>query len=119
GFGSPRILVAFVLAALLFAAFVLVELRVDEPLVDLRFFRDRQFAGAIFLTVATFFTFGGFIYFNALYLQDVRGYSALAAGALTLPAAVPGLIGGAGSRSLLGEAGPPGGVVRGQRGRAL
>ena len=48
----------------------------------------------IFLCAATFFTFGGFIYFNALYLQDIRGYSALAAGVLSLPAAVPALIGG-------------------------
>ena len=67
------------------SAFIVVELRVDEPLIDLGFFRDRQFAGAVFLCAATFFTFGGFIYFNALYLQDVRGYSALAAGLLTLP----------------------------------
>jgi len=113
GFGSPRILVAFALAALLFVAFVVVELHVDEPLVDLGFFRDRQFAGAIFLTVATFFTFGGFIYFNALYLQDVRGYSALAAGALTLPAAVPGLIGGPVSGYIVGTRGPRGVLVGG------
>ena len=77
---SPRVL---------FVAFVVVELRVDEPLIDLGFFRDRQFAGAVFITAATFFTYAGFIFFNALYLQDVRGYSALAAGFLTLPAAVP------------------------------
>jgi predicted MFS family arabinose efflux permease len=113
GFDSPRILVAFALAALLFVAFIVVELRVDEPLVDLGFFRDRQFAGAIFLTVATFFTFGGFIYFNALYLQDVRGYSALAAGALTLPAALPGLIGGPASGFIVGTRGPRGVLVGG------
>ena len=87
-------------------AFLIVELRVDEPLVDLGFFRDRQFAGAIFLCVATFFTYGGFIYLNALYLQDVRGYSALAAGVLTLPAAVPALIGGPISGYLVGTRGP-------------
>ena len=113
GFGSTRILVAFVLAAVLFVAFIVVELRVAEPLVDLGFFRDRQFAGAIFLSVATFFTFGGFIYFNALYLQDIRGYSALAAGVLTLPAAVPALIGGPLSGYLVGTRGPRGVLVGG------
>jgi EmrB/QacA subfamily drug resistance transporter len=113
GFGSARIVSAFTLAVALFVAFIAVELRVDEPLIDLGFFRDRQFAGAIFLAAATFFTFGGFIYFNALFLQDVRGYSALAAGALTLPAAVPAVIGGPVSGHLVGTRGPRGVLVGG------
>ena len=49
GFGSPRIVRRRALALVLFVAFIVVELRVDEPLIDLGFFRDRQFAGAIFL----------------------------------------------------------------------
>jgi EmrB/QacA subfamily drug resistance transporter len=113
GFGSARISVASALAAVLFAAFVVVELRVDQPLIDLGFFRDRQFAGAVFLCAATFFTFGGFIYFNALFLQDVRGYSAVGAGVLTLPAAMPGLIGGPLSGYLVGTRGPRGVLVGG------
>ena len=47
--GSPRIVAVAALAVALFVAFIVVELRVDEPLIDLGFFRDRQFAGAIFL----------------------------------------------------------------------
>ncbi len=91
----------------------LVELRVDEPLIDLGFFRDRQFSGAVFITVATFFTYSGFIFFNALYLQDVRGYSALAAGFLTLPAAVPAVIGGPLGGYLVGTRGPRGVMIGG------
>jgi EmrB/QacA subfamily drug resistance transporter len=113
GFGSARIVIMGALAVVMFAAFVVVELRVGEPLIDLRFFRDRQFAGAIFLCAATFFTFGGFIYLNALYLQDVRGYSALAAGFLTLPAALPALIGGPVSGHLVGTRGPRGVLIGG------
>jgi MFS family permease len=67
----------------------------------------------VFLCVATFFTFGGFIYFNALFLQDVRGYSALAAGLLMLPAAVPALIGGPLSGYLVSTRGPRGVLVGG------
>ena len=55
-----------------------------------------------------FFTYGGFIYFNALFLQDVRGYSALAAGCLSLPAALPALIGGPVSGWIVGTRGPRG-----------
>ena len=76
GWGSPRI--AFLPAAdvVLAVVFVVVELRVREPLIDLRVFRDRQFSGAIFITVAVFFAYSGFVYFTALYLQQVRGMSA-------------------------------------------
>jgi MFS family permease len=113
GFDSPRIVFAFAFAAVLFISFIVVELRVDQPLIDLGFFRDRQFAGAVFLCVATFFTFGGFIYFNALFLEDVRGYSAIAAGLLTLPAAAPALLGGPVSGYLVGTRGPRGVLVGG------
>jgi EmrB/QacA subfamily drug resistance transporter len=113
GFSSTRIEALFVLAAVLFVAFVVVELRVDEPLIDLGFFRDRQFAGAVFITATTFFTYAGFIFFNALYLQDVRGYSALAAGFLTLPAALPAVIGGPISGYLVGTRGPRGVLIGG------
>jgi EmrB/QacA subfamily drug resistance transporter len=113
GFGSPRIVVVAALALASFGAFIVVERRVGEPLIDLGFFRDRQFAGAIFLAAGTFFTYGGFIYFNALFLQDVRGYSALAAGFLSLPAAVPALLGGPISGYLVGTRGPRGVLVGG------
>ena len=39
--------------------------------------------------MASFFAFSGFIYFTALYLQQVRGYGPLAAGMIMLPGAVP------------------------------
>jgi EmrB/QacA subfamily drug resistance transporter len=113
GFTSVRIVIVTALAVAMLVAFLVVELRVGEPLIDLRFFRDRQFAGAIFVCAGTFFAFGGFIYFNALFLQDVRGYSALAAGFLTLPAAVPALIGGPLSGYLVGTRGPRGVLVGG------
>ncbi len=113
GFGSTRIEVLLVVAALLFAAFIVTELRVRQPLLDLGFFRDRQFSGAVLITGATFFTYSGFIFFNALYLQDVRGYSALAAGLLTLPAAVPAVIGGPLGGYLVGTRGPRGVLIGG------
>jgi predicted MFS family arabinose efflux permease len=113
GFSSGRIVVLLVVAAVLSVAFVLVELRVAEPLLDLRFFRDQQFAGAVVISGTMFFTFAGFIFFNALYLQNVRGYSALAAGFLTLPAALPAVVGGPLSGYLVATRGPRGVLVGG------
>jgi MFS family permease len=48
----------------------------------------------VVVTVGVFFVFSAFIFENARYLQDGRGFSALEAGLLTLPAALPSLPGG-------------------------
>ncbi len=108
GWTSPRILAIFAADVVLAFAFLRVESRTTEPLLDLRFFRDRQFSGATFITVAAFFAFGGFIYENTLFLERGRGYSALAAGLLTLPAALPTLAGGPISGWLVATRGPRG-----------
>jgi MFS family permease len=52
-----------------------------------RFFRSAPFSGATVIAVAAFAAFGGFLFLNSLYLQDVRGFTALHAGLLTLPMA--------------------------------
>ena len=113
GWTSPRIVLLLALDVVLASAFVVVERRSREPLVDLRFFRDRQFSGAVFITVAAFFAFAGFVYENALYLQSARGYSALAAGVLTLPAALPTLAGGPLAGRLVATRGPRGVLTAG------
>ena len=53
------------------------EPRRAEPLIDLRFFRSIPFASSIVISVAAFAAFGGFLFLNTLYLQDVRGLSPL------------------------------------------
>jgi EmrB/QacA subfamily drug resistance transporter len=113
GWSSPAILGLLAGASAAAVAFAAVELRVREPLIDLRFFRDRQFSGAVFITVAAFFAFAGFIFLNALYLQRVRGYSPLASGVLTLPAAVPTLAGGPIAGWLVSVRGPRGVLTTG------
>jgi len=61
-------------------------------LIDLRFFRSAPFSSATLTAVASFAALGIFLFVNTLYLQNVRGYSAIAAGLLTLPmAAVAGI----------------------------
>jgi EmrB/QacA subfamily drug resistance transporter len=89
GWGSPRIALLLAADVMLTFVFIVVELRVREPLIDLRVFGDRQFSGAIFITVAVFFAYSGFVYFTALYLQQVRGVSPLLAGVVMLPGALP------------------------------
>lgn len=88
GWTSFEIVGCFVAAALAAAALVFYERRRFEPLLDPRFFRSIPFSGATVIAICGFSTLAGFLYLNSLYLQDVRGYSPLDAGLLTLPMAI-------------------------------
>ncbi len=87
GWTSILIIGAFAVAAMSLVAFLIWEHRAIEPLVDLRFFRSVPFSSAAVIAVAAFAALGGFLFLNTLYLQDVRGLSALQAGIDTLPMA--------------------------------
>jgi EmrB/QacA subfamily drug resistance transporter len=87
GWASPLILGLFVLGAAALAGLVGYERRRDEPLINPSFFRSAPFSGATVVAVAAFIGLAGFLFLNTLYLQEVRGYSALHAGLLTLPMA--------------------------------
>jgi EmrB/QacA subfamily drug resistance transporter len=87
GWGSAPIVALFAVAVLAAIVLVVLESRRREPLIDLRYFRSAPFSGAALIGVVALATLGGFLFLNTLYLQDVRGYSALHAGLLTIPMA--------------------------------
>ena len=87
GWRSPEILGLFMLTAVTLGLLVAWELRRTDPLIDPRFFRSLPFAGSAVSAVCTFACLGGFLFLSTLYLQDVRGFSALQAGLRMLPAA--------------------------------
>jgi len=87
GWTSPKILSCFGAAAAALIALLAYEPRRPEPLIDPRFFRSAPFSGAVAIAICAFAALGGFLLVNTLYLQDVRGYSPLLAGAYTLPMA--------------------------------
>ncbi|HEX5041396.1 MAG TPA: MFS transporter [Candidatus Polarisedimenticolaceae bacterium] len=69
----------------LLAAFLLVERRAAHPMLPLRYFRIRAFAGANATTLIVYAVLSGVFFLLGLQLQRVVGYSPLAAGASTLP----------------------------------
>ena len=88
GWGSGRTLGGFAAAALLIAAFVLIERRHKNPLIPLRIFSNRNLAAAdvtMMLVAAALF---GVFFFCTLYLQQVLGYDALETGLAYLPMSV-------------------------------
>ncbi|MBA3489764.1 MAG: MFS transporter [Longispora sp.] len=88
GFDDPLIIGLLVAAVVLAVVFVLIERRVHNPLVEFRLFRARDFDGALTANLVMNMVFAGLSFLLALYLQDVRGYSALEAGLLLFPSTV-------------------------------
>ena len=87
GWTDGRTLGVFALAAVATTAFIVYELRSDNPMLDPRLFRIRPFTiGAVTITSAFMLLFGMF-YVVTLYLQFVQGHSALGAAVRQLPAA--------------------------------
>ncbi|MER5277434.1 MFS transporter [Streptomyces sp. NPDC002809] len=87
GWTSAEILLLATLAAASLIGLLVYEPRRTDPLIDLRFFRSIPFSGATVIAVSAFAALGGFLFVNTLYLQDVRGLSALTAGLYMLPMA--------------------------------
>ena len=85
GWGSVRIVGAFVVAAVSLTAFILLERRQRAPMLDLTLFRNRTYVGANLAMLLVALAMFGVFFFVSLYMQNVLGYSAVEAGAAFLP----------------------------------
>jgi EmrB/QacA subfamily drug resistance transporter len=85
GWGSLEITTSFVLGTIVLALFVVWELRAPEPMLPLRFFRNRTFTAANVASFLMFFGMFGSIFLLAQFFQTVQGYSPLQAGLRVLP----------------------------------
>ena len=106
GWGSPVIVAALSASGLALAGLLIYEPRRPEPLVDLRFFRSVPFSASIAISVAAFAAFGGFLFLNTLYLQEVRGLSPVRAGLATVPMALMTMLASPLSGRIVGRRGP-------------
>src|SRR5258708_24486935 len=82
-------------AVVLFAAFVLIQLRHSHPLIRLGILRVRSLAGADTAMLLVASGMFGMFFFASLYVQNVLGYSPLRAGLAFLPVTA-GIVLGAG-----------------------
>jgi EmrB/QacA subfamily drug resistance transporter len=88
GWTSAGILVAFAVAAASAATFIAVERRSADPMVDLSFFRVREFSGGLLSMGLWAFGVFGIYFFTAIFLQNALGFSPTAAGAGFVPMAL-------------------------------
>ena len=85
GLSHPLVAGGFVLALLAASAFIAVESRVATPMLPLSLFGKRTFSAAVLFGICVNLTYYGMVFVLSLYLQRVRGYTALQAGLAFLP----------------------------------
>jgi EmrB/QacA subfamily drug resistance transporter len=85
GWTSPQILASLIAAGVLLVAFVVIQLRSRNAMLDLSLFRKPAFAGVSIVAFALSASMFSLFLYITLYIQDVLGHSPLAAGAIFLP----------------------------------
>ena len=88
GWSTTRTIALLAASVVLLAAFLVVETRVEAPLMPLRIFRLRTVAAANAVGLLLGGSFFGFIFIGTLYMQQVLGYSALQTGVAWLAASL-------------------------------
>jgi EmrB/QacA subfamily drug resistance transporter len=83
--GSTNVVIPLVVGAALIVAFLASEATIRNPLVPLRFFRNRTRVTANVATICFTASFISMFYVMTLYMQDIGHYSALKTGLAYLP----------------------------------
>jgi EmrB/QacA subfamily drug resistance transporter len=87
GWTAPAVAIGFTAGVVALVSFVVWELRIDHPMLEVRFFRNPRFSAANIAITLVFFAMVGSMYFLTQYLQFVLGYSTMQAGAALIPLA--------------------------------
>ena len=88
GWISANILGSALTGAILLVAFVFIELRKREPMLDLHLLRDRLFRSTNLVSLFAYAGFLGVLFVGPLFLQEALGVSALTSGLTTFPEAI-------------------------------
>jgi EmrB/QacA subfamily drug resistance transporter len=88
GLGDARVLSIAAASLLVIGAFVVVELRTEQPMADIRLFRDKLFRACNAVVFTSFAGFSGALFLLPLLLQAEMGLTPLQVGLTTFPQAV-------------------------------
>ena len=88
GWGTAGILLPAVVGIAAVAALVVVELRIDDPMLDLRLFKDRLFRATNLVSLVSGAAFLGTLFTFPLFYQDAVGATAFRTGLNTFPEAL-------------------------------
>ncbi|QKT12315.1 MFS transporter [Rhodococcus sp. W8901] len=95
GYDAPSVITLFVVGGISLVAFVIVELRVRNPMLDFRYLHPPMVRSALIVAFAVYFGVFSIFFFTALYLEEVYAYSGLHAAAMFTPMAVAIVVGSA------------------------
>jgi MFS transporter, DHA2 family, methylenomycin A resistance protein len=90
GITAPRVLAAFAVAVVALTAFGLLQARGEHPMLPLSLFRSRTVSVSVVIGFAFMVGYYGLPFVMSLYLQQLRGLSALGAGVTFVPMMVVG-----------------------------
>lgn len=92
GWGSPLVVTLLVASAFFLAAFILVEMRVKRPMLELSLFKYPRFVGVQILPVGTCYCYIVLIVMLPLRFIGAEGLSEIDAGMLMIALSVPMLV---------------------------
>ena len=87
-----RIVTLLAAGGICVVTWILVELRVEKPLLDLHMFKNGGYSLGIGLTFVTTIGLFSLVFLLPLFLQNLRGFSALHSGLMVLPNAIGSMI---------------------------
>jgi EmrB/QacA subfamily drug resistance transporter len=88
GWDSYRVLGLITFSALSLTLFVVIELEVTDPILDVRIFRYWAFSHSLMLIAVVMVVMYGVLFYIPYFLQQVQGLGALEAGLILLPQAL-------------------------------
>lgn len=106
GWGNAQVVTFLVVGAVLLLAFVLVELRVKDPVMDMRLFLNYTFTMANILQWATVAVLFGSLFILPLFFQSVQGLSSLTTGEILITQGLAMAVGLAIGGKLYNKVGP-------------
>jgi EmrB/QacA subfamily drug resistance transporter len=92
GLGSPGVLIPIAIGLVLSVLFCLHALRIERPLLDVRLYKNKVFAGASLTTFGLGGALFGAMILVPLYYQRVRGYDVIDTGLLNGPQGIGALV---------------------------
>jgi len=103
--GDANVVMSLAGSVVLLAAFAVIEVRSENPLLPLRLLRDRDRTGANLIMLCVGATLAGMFFFLTVFMQTVWGYSAFKTGLAYLPLTAMVLVSSAAAAQLVSRIG--------------
>jgi len=85
GWNNPEVITFLIISVVSLTAFVFYEFKKENPLLEMKVFKDFNFSFTIIVNIILQVALYGGMILIPIYLQTIRGFSPLAAGFLLLP----------------------------------